>query len=37
MDSLRLGFLASASDAEATTQQRNNFSQLLLFSDDDLL
>jgi hypothetical protein len=34
---LRLGFPSGISDAEATTLQRNNFSQLLLFSDGDLL
>jgi hypothetical protein len=34
---LRIGFPGDASDAEATALQRNNFSQLLLFCDDDLL
>jgi hypothetical protein len=34
---LRLGFPGGAGDTEATTLQRNNFSQLLPFSDGDLL
>jgi hypothetical protein len=34
---LRLCFPGSVGDAEATTLQRNNFSQLLPFSDGDLL
>jgi hypothetical protein len=37
MAPLRLGFPGDAGDAEATTLQRNNFSQLLSFSDGDLL
>jgi hypothetical protein len=34
---LRLGFPGGASNAEATMLQRNNFSELLPFSDGDLL
>jgi hypothetical protein len=34
---LRLGFPSGVGDAEATSLQRNNFSQLLPFSDGDLL
>jgi hypothetical protein len=34
---LRLGFPDGVDDAEATTLQQNNFSQLLPFSDGDLL
>jgi hypothetical protein len=34
---LRLHFPGGVGDAEATTLQRNNFSQLLPFSDGDLL
>jgi hypothetical protein len=34
---LRLGFPGDAGDTEATALQRNNFSQLLPFSDGDLL
>jgi hypothetical protein len=34
---LRLGFPGDAGDAEATALQRNNFSQLLPFSDGNLL
>jgi hypothetical protein len=34
---LRLGFPGGADDAEATMLQKNNFSQLLLFSNGDLL
>jgi hypothetical protein len=34
---LRIGFPGGAGDAEATVLQRNNFSQLLPFSDSDLL
>jgi hypothetical protein len=34
---LRLGFPGGAGDAEATALQMNNFSQLLPFSDGDLL
>jgi hypothetical protein len=37
MAPLRLGFPGGAVDAEATVLQRNNFSQLLPFSDGDLL
>jgi hypothetical protein len=37
MAPLRFGFLGGAGDAEATALQRNNFSQLLSFSDGDLL
>jgi hypothetical protein len=33
---LRLGFPGGVGDVEATTLQRNNFSQLLPFSDGDL-
>jgi hypothetical protein len=34
---LPLGFAGGAGDVEATMLQRNNFSQLLLFSDGNLL
>jgi hypothetical protein len=34
---LRLGFPGGVGDAEATALQRNNFPQLLPFSDGDLL
>jgi hypothetical protein len=34
---LRLGFPGSVGDVEATVLQRNNFSQLLPFSNGDLL
>jgi hypothetical protein len=34
---LRLGFPGGAGDAEATALQRNNFSQLLPFSDGVIL
>jgi hypothetical protein len=34
---LRLGFPDDAGDVEAAALQRNNFSQLLSFSDGDLL
>jgi hypothetical protein len=37
MAHLRLDFPGGVGDAEATMLQRNNFSQLLLFSDGDLL
>jgi hypothetical protein len=37
MAPLRLGFPGGVDDAEATTLQRNNFSQLFPFSDGDLL
>jgi hypothetical protein len=37
MAPLWLGFPVGADNAEATSPQRNNFSQLLPFSDGDLL